>query len=408
MHLQALGFAVPFGLGWRLGIAVVIVLISVIGGRIVPAFTRNWLNARGTSPVPPSADMLDRIRAWHAARRHDRAGRFCPTGRRLGALLLIAAALNLVRLARWRGVATLRGAAAAGPACRLSLAGRRRRAAGTVAVQQCRADRRRGARADRRRDGHDDPGGDDARHARPYRSRAARRQGDDGHLCAGERMRRCCASAPPGRSMRRWTCTRSPRLAWVGAFALFAAEYGPMLLARAPMTRQYCTDSRGSMCMKAVVCEAFGGPGSPGVARCARSAAAWTGRGAGPHRGARRAVRRRADARRQVSVPTRTAVHSRRRGGRRGRRGRVRRHAVPRRRPRDEPPQPRRLRRTRQRQGRAVRSRAGGHEHRSGRRVPRRVFHRLPRAAAARTDEGRANGCWCTAPPAASASPRSR
>ena len=47
MHLQALGFAIPFGLGWRLGIAVVIVLISVIGGRIVPAFTRNWLNARG-------------------------------------------------------------------------------------------------------------------------------------------------------------------------------------------------------------------------------------------------------------------------------------------------------------------------------------------------------------------------
>ena len=34
-------------------------------------------------------------------------------------------------------------------------------------------------------------------------------------------------------------------LAWVGAFALFAAEYGPMLLARAPMTRQYCTGSRG-------------------------------------------------------------------------------------------------------------------------------------------------------------------
>ena len=51
-HLQTLGVAVPIGLGWRLGIAVVIVLISVIGGRIVPAFTRNWLNARGLSPVP--------------------------------------------------------------------------------------------------------------------------------------------------------------------------------------------------------------------------------------------------------------------------------------------------------------------------------------------------------------------
>ena len=66
MHLQALGVAVPFGLGWRLGIAVVIVLISVIGGRIVPAFTRNWLGARGLTPVPPSIPMAGRLRAWHA------------------------------------------------------------------------------------------------------------------------------------------------------------------------------------------------------------------------------------------------------------------------------------------------------------------------------------------------------
>ena len=127
-HLQALGFAVPIGLGWRLGIAVVIVLISVIGGRIVPAFTRNWLDARGKSPVPPSADMLDRfaLGTLHAGMI---AWTFLPDWRPVGVLLLIAAALNLVRLARWRGVATIRGAAAAGPACRLSLAGRRRRTA---------------------------------------------------------------------------------------------------------------------------------------------------------------------------------------------------------------------------------------------------------------------------------------
>ncbi len=51
MHLQSFGVAVPIGIGWRLGVAVVIVLISVIGGRIVPAFTSNWLNARGIKPV---------------------------------------------------------------------------------------------------------------------------------------------------------------------------------------------------------------------------------------------------------------------------------------------------------------------------------------------------------------------
>ncbi len=125
-----------------------------------------------------------------------------------------------------------------------------------------------------------------------------------------------------------------------------------------------------------------------GAARLAGSATAWAGRAAGAHRGARRAVRRRADARRQVPVPPRAAVHSRQRGRGRGDRCGRRRHAVPRRRQGDEPPQPRRLRGTGQRQGRAMRSCAGGDELRGGRCVPRRVFDRLSCAAATRTDEG--------------------
>lgn len=106
MHLQALGVAVPAGLGWRLGTSVVIVLISVIGGRIVPAFTRNWLNARGITPVPPSADMLDRtaLGTLHAGMV---VWTFLPDWQPVAALLLIASMLNLVRLVRWRGIATL-------------------------------------------------------------------------------------------------------------------------------------------------------------------------------------------------------------------------------------------------------------------------------------------------------------
>ena len=69
MHLQVLDFALPFGLGWRLGIAAMIVLISVIGGRIVPAFTRNWLNARGTAGMPPTCPHAGSPRAWRAACR---------------------------------------------------------------------------------------------------------------------------------------------------------------------------------------------------------------------------------------------------------------------------------------------------------------------------------------------------
>ncbi|MCL2516217.1 MAG: NnrS family protein, partial [Microbacteriaceae bacterium] len=38
--LQSVGTAMTGALGWRLGITCILVLISVIGGRIVPAFTR--------------------------------------------------------------------------------------------------------------------------------------------------------------------------------------------------------------------------------------------------------------------------------------------------------------------------------------------------------------------------------
>ncbi|HXA23347.1 MAG TPA: NnrS family protein [Acetobacteraceae bacterium] len=106
MHLQSLGVAIPIGLGWRLGVAAVIVLISVIGGRIVPAFTRNWLMTRGISHVPPPAGILDRVAlgTLHAGMI---GWAFLPDLQPMGFLLLAAAVLNAARLGTWRGVATL-------------------------------------------------------------------------------------------------------------------------------------------------------------------------------------------------------------------------------------------------------------------------------------------------------------
>ena len=106
MHLQSLGVAIPIGLGWRLGVAAVIVLISVIGGRIVPAFTRNWLMTRGVSAVPPPAGMLDRLAlgTLHAGMI---GWAFLPDWLPIGILLLAAAVLNAARLGSWRGMATL-------------------------------------------------------------------------------------------------------------------------------------------------------------------------------------------------------------------------------------------------------------------------------------------------------------
>jgi len=106
MHLDADGVAVPSGLGWRLGLAAVIVLISVVAGRIVPSFTRNWLAKRAGADLPAAVHKsIDRgaLGALHASLF---AWALFPTFRAIGLVLLLGAALNFWRLLRWRGRAT--------------------------------------------------------------------------------------------------------------------------------------------------------------------------------------------------------------------------------------------------------------------------------------------------------------
>lgn len=90
----------------RLGIAIVIVLIMVIGGRIVPSFTRNWLMRRPPGRLPAPFAKFDvacmvlsggSLALWVAL----------PVGAPTGAALTLAAALNTVRLARWAGDRTV-------------------------------------------------------------------------------------------------------------------------------------------------------------------------------------------------------------------------------------------------------------------------------------------------------------
>jgi uncharacterized protein involved in response to NO len=103
-HLEAEAGGVA-NLSTRLGLAVVTLLIAVIGGRVTPSFTRNWQIKRG-GPLPAVAGRFDIVTlvvtaagliAWSLAPAHPAAG----------ALMLAAGGLNLVRLARWRGDATL-------------------------------------------------------------------------------------------------------------------------------------------------------------------------------------------------------------------------------------------------------------------------------------------------------------
>jgi uncharacterized protein involved in response to NO len=106
MHFEATGVAVPPGLGWRLGLAAVIVLISVVGGRIVPSFTRNWLAKRRAVHLPAMPSVVDRaaLGTLHAGLF---AWVFLPGLPLVGLLLILGSGFNLWRLLRWRGGAAV-------------------------------------------------------------------------------------------------------------------------------------------------------------------------------------------------------------------------------------------------------------------------------------------------------------
>jgi uncharacterized protein involved in response to NO len=90
----------------RAGIACVVALLMLIGGRIVPSFTRNWL-ARRQSPSLPSpfgrfdlvalAASFVALAIWVAVPDHPAAG----------VTLLLAGLLQLARLCRWAGYRTV-------------------------------------------------------------------------------------------------------------------------------------------------------------------------------------------------------------------------------------------------------------------------------------------------------------
>lgn len=106
-HWQALRGETPYS-GWpaRMGISVLVMLIALIGGRIVPSFTRNWLAARGPGPLPAPSGRLDAA-ALAASGAALALWTALPETRVSGAALALAGLLHLLRLARWRGWRTL-------------------------------------------------------------------------------------------------------------------------------------------------------------------------------------------------------------------------------------------------------------------------------------------------------------
>ena len=88
--------------GIRIGIAATIGLITLIGGRIVPSFTNNWIARANPGRLPVPFSRFDAVAlagggaalaAWPRA----------PHRMATGLLLIAAALLHAVRLARWAG-----------------------------------------------------------------------------------------------------------------------------------------------------------------------------------------------------------------------------------------------------------------------------------------------------------------
>jgi uncharacterized protein involved in response to NO len=106
-HAEALGLIATDGLGWRGGFALVLVLISLIGGRIVPSFTRNWLMKQGrTEGLPTQPSHFDlAVIAVTAVALISWVAALDPAV--VAVLLLAAGAMQLIRLARWSGYATI-------------------------------------------------------------------------------------------------------------------------------------------------------------------------------------------------------------------------------------------------------------------------------------------------------------
>ena len=104
-HVEALAGGAAQGGGVRLGLAAAVMLIALIGGRIVPSFTRNWLAARQATarPVPPGRADAAVLGVTAAALL---LFVLAPHHPATGGLAAAAGVANLWRLARWQGLRT--------------------------------------------------------------------------------------------------------------------------------------------------------------------------------------------------------------------------------------------------------------------------------------------------------------
>ncbi len=107
VHVEAMG-GPDIGLrGIYLGIFIVLLLIAVIGGRIIPSFTQNWLRMQGSPVEMAAVGWIEKGGAPASVALAAAAHLVLPSSPVAGGALLVAAGVHFYRLSGWHGLATL-------------------------------------------------------------------------------------------------------------------------------------------------------------------------------------------------------------------------------------------------------------------------------------------------------------
>jgi len=89
--------------GWEMALALVVLLISLVGGRIIPSFTRNWMTKQGMkTDLPTQPGRFDAL-VVAATAVALLAWLLGPEETPIGAMLIAAAAVQAARWQQWQG-----------------------------------------------------------------------------------------------------------------------------------------------------------------------------------------------------------------------------------------------------------------------------------------------------------------
>jgi uncharacterized protein involved in response to NO len=107
MHLETMALVHTAAWGIDLALGTLVLAVTLVGGRIVPAFTLGGLKAQGVAAAIVPSPMLDAA-AILAVAMMVLAEALAAPGMLVGTLAAVAAVAGLVRLLRWGGHRTLR------------------------------------------------------------------------------------------------------------------------------------------------------------------------------------------------------------------------------------------------------------------------------------------------------------